>query len=590
MMLRPHTRRLAALGALLAITLAACDSGEPDGGGGTGTVDFAPAGPPLLTSATGNGPSDILLEARGDIVVGTQFYSTDGGRSWRRFSGGGASAAFFIDDAAAYLQMSELVRFDFTTGTAQVIGAPAGGKPGYRPSDGTLFSYVHGETRLYRYRGGAWTSAAGPISSSTGVYEFGVAPGGGLFLLTTQGLVASTDDGATWTTRPIPDITGSTPTMRTYDGGVLLYGADDEAFYRSSDAGQTFEAVALPAGENTRDLRVAEGGVLLLARHRSDDGGRTWSVFIDYDALGVVFSSNDVVTFTQGRYYVWFERLGFFRAEAPLQRLEYVHGFALPDRPQQTAAVQPLGGVPLAGGGAIVEHARYDAAAGAWLRVREAGRPYRLRDGRIALHQGRTVQFSTDEGRTFGPAQTVWTEPAFFGFRVNSIGPLVQTADGALYATTRWIIAAATTGTTYTALAVSRDGGTTWTAAALEGSVSADPFVLVAAGNTLYGYRTRSRDGGATWEPSPAGKPLADLPGGGVLFLPFDASATNLQILETDGQTVRDAGAFTAGGQAVSRIPLDAEGALLHVDAEGYAYANCGLPYLQACRSARPIR
>lgn len=300
----------------------------------------------------------------------------------------------------------------------------------------------------------------------------------------------------------------------------------------------------------------------------------------------------DLLRYTQGRFYLYLAEADFFRAADPITQLAYAGAAGTTTEAQALTAPSPVLGVRLTDGGFLRPEARYDAAADAWVWAPTGGTPFRLRDGRLAVNDGYAVRFSSDEGRTWGAGRTVWAEAPFFTFRLRTPGAVVQTEDGALYATSSWETSTPTPERTLrTALAVSRDGGATWAAASLQiGGPEEDPTVLAAgAGDVLYGYGRRSRDGGATWEASPAAVPLGALATGEVVFTDGNERDV-LRLLGRDGTTVRTLGRMNVPGATSGGLGLLGAGSLLHVDADGYAYAGCGQPLVQVCRSTAPLR
>ncbi len=595
-----------ASGLALLATLAGCDpkTTGPGNTGGTGTginfVKYTEA-IPWRHSAFGEFQ---LLEARADVVIANgSFISKDGGRSWRRLNPqlGELFQVSFLDDQSALIHAHgvgyAIYRFD--TDLVTPISAPGSGIPAFRSTDNTL--YLLGTDRVYRWRGGAWTQK--PIGTTFDTFRFAFAAEEGaaptMYIVTNFDVMVSDDEGATWQRRADRPHLLSAPVrlVAPAGGGMIITAEHERNALLTMDGGRTFTPITYPGDEKGGHLRVGDDGALYLRLHRSRDGGATWERFLDHAAYGVENHTRDVARYTRGRFYVNLRHQGFFRTSDPMGRLEYAGGFEAPVYTIPPPHLGALNGAPLAGGDALIGLARYDASTLTWIWHTEGlhgeAQINRLRDGRLAAQNGRVVRFSSDEGRTWGPPRAIWAAPpaTWEIYHIRQAGPIVQTQDGKLYASGYWQHCPFSGGgcNPMGSLAVSGDGGVTWSQAAIVGNHES-PFsvwALAASGNVLYTYERRSRDGGRTWEPSPARTPLGALSTGEILFTNDASDRHILRLLERDGTTTRVLGPMTVEGQATDGRGIDYAGALFSMGADDRAYVFCGT---HVCRTELPIR
>lgn len=596
--------------------LAACSSGDPGGAGPAGLVNFAPAADPL--PGLGNGFEGTVtgncFQAQGDVLVTTTAVSTDGGRSWRaRPPETGLFVMGFDGPGRALVQSPTgvLLRYTVATGQIESLGRPEGIVV-RRPSDGALFWLGH--ERIFRHAGGeTWTPTSGAIPTGYGFrLGFAAGPDGTLYVQDEFRIHASTDGGATWETRGTPPYVPSQPgIIAAADGSVLLYERTDSrrTLLRSTDGARTFQTVNVAPGPLFQGLHLADDGSLVAGPFRSRTHGVTWERMIDYEALGMDSDPNDCVRLTGGqRLYLSMVDEGAFRTDLSASGLatdlEFINGAVSLRDPQTAGDLSVLPGTPLDNGDVLLTSgARYDATRRRWvwqrLPERFSGDKYtltRLSGGRLALNTGHSVYVSTDHGRTWGPERRVWPAPPIFDGVVQVSGSVIETSDGALYAPSMWRIArySPQPPPPMSALAVSRDGGATWTPAHVAQNTTEIALVTAASGNTLYATGSsrgplRSRDGGRTWEASPV-EAYVGLPTGEIVHV-NSSDPARLLALGTDGSTVRPLGSLRLAGASVrGTLASSHGGARLALDAQGHVWVGCGNPRVVPCRSERPLR
>lgn len=138
-----------------------------------------------------------------------------------------------------------------------------------------------GTVMVSRDRGETWTPGAA-LAARTLSWD---ARAEQLFATTEEGLLVSTDDGATFSPvegAPALLLISSSPTVAT---APFLAGIDVNGVVHTSPDGATWTAVGTaPAGAEA--LSVSRNGALVVAGlagvHRSDDGGTTWVSVVEF--------------------------------------------------------------------------------------------------------------------------------------------------------------------------------------------------------------------------------------------------------------------------------------------------------------------
>lgn len=211
------------------------DAGERVGDGVQDTMGFAIAGPDRFLGSGHPGPHDDLPPLLGLIE------SSDGGRSWEPVSLQGEA--------------------DFHA--LRVVGSRV---VGYDASDARLM--VSDDS------GRTWAETRPPA----GVIDLAMDPGNPVRIIaaTGDGLIATSDEGATWRGR------AGDAELLAWPASDALYGfADDGGVTVSRDGGGSWERMGDLGGDPAAATAGAHGS-LIVALHdgrivSSGDGGRSWS-------------------------------------------------------------------------------------------------------------------------------------------------------------------------------------------------------------------------------------------------------------------------------------------------------------------------
>src|SRR5215213_3109473 len=226
-------------------------------------------------------PDIVWVAAGGDIFKPNAergvFKTTDGGKTWRK--------VLFISNKlgamdielqpgnpnVVYAWMSQLERKPWTI----ISGAREGGF--YKSTDGGE-TFAKAGTGLPSELIGKANLAVTAAQPDRLYALVEAKPGGGLY--------RSDDAGQTWTSLPSPPAMIQRPFYYTTLGADptnadVVYGGA-EGFYKSTDAGKTFQTMRTPHGDN-HDIWVSPANGQLMIQSNdgganvSTDGGRTWS-------------------------------------------------------------------------------------------------------------------------------------------------------------------------------------------------------------------------------------------------------------------------------------------------------------------------
>ncbi|MFK7924307.1 MAG: YCF48-related protein [Bacteroidia bacterium] len=133
--------------------------------------------------------------------------------------------------------------------------------------------------------GQSWQDISLPENSSVNEYVTEVLPlsQDEFWATTNLRVMHSTDGGQNWADIPV-NATDYTSLQRSPNGNLLLTSAENgvDAFWRSSDAGQTWTSSDISNGIGLRDLAIVNDSIIVAAGYdgnvlRSNDGGANWS-------------------------------------------------------------------------------------------------------------------------------------------------------------------------------------------------------------------------------------------------------------------------------------------------------------------------
>lgn len=585
-------------GALALLILAGCDPATPSGDGPGGAVTFEAAFPPIpeglgFTRDNAGAPAR-LMAAYANALLTPGYVSLDNGLTWERLPAPVGNPVLFdggprgVASGATAGGLSGAVRFDLTAGTYAPIPAPDGVQTIYpnalRSRDGALFvttatNGVDGPT--FRLRGDVWTQFALPDVNGQPYIPVSITADNAstIYVLLRrplspwiQHVAVSEDDGASWAVRSLPQ-QQSRGAVKALPSGTLLVLGSQRGMLRSTDKGQSWQQVNPPGGGTSSipDVQALPDGEVWYRGYRARDGAAPWTRVVDLSDLGLSTASTDQIVVNEtGGFLIANQTSGVFVAPASGSPLAYAGGFDLPT--QGATRISPNESViTFPDGSALTSFARYDPGSRRWLWTGVGGTFTRLRDGRIARHEGCAVRFSSDDGRTWGPPAA---KPVPDGqLRCAGTYGVFSLSDGRLVASEDWSPAGG--GDPVGRLFASTDQGQSF-------SLVRFGRAYAAAGTTLYGRFERYPDGGVS-EPEPWDNRIAltSLPGEGVLFV----SGPDINVfkrLENGRET-------TLG--PLSGLSLIYEGGwVAGADDDAHIYVQCGAPLRQFCRSTRPLR
>lgn len=236
---------------------------------------------------------DVLLAARGDIVVMARRLSRDAGATWEPLDarlGMPTRVALTGDTIATYA--SGLVRYDLATGeVTTVAGAPPyTNERSWRvdPASGRFIVIEPVENAIAVETSQGWTVGRlpQPTATETRPYVKDVESNGSTLLaISAWGVHRSRDGGATWqlVTNDVRDA-----------GRDVLVLADGRFAIAGGATTYVFSAAGEPAGTRGRlvdedaGATVCEGGAIVAGNEVTHDLGATWQTLLDDTVLPIV--------------------------------------------------------------------------------------------------------------------------------------------------------------------------------------------------------------------------------------------------------------------------------------------------------------
>ena len=278
----------------------ACTSLVVTGDGGTswGAV-AAPSDPlvaPAAAAASASGVSRVRFSSELDgWVFGPDLWAThDGGATWRQQAVDGRVVDLATDSGITYALVSHCPDGPCPQG-ATLLQTPAGSDQ-WQPVEGVTLAPTGGQLAL---RGrAAWVAPTGSALEG--------------------GLVATSPDGSTWSTAPVPCPSGSrlvglaapdAQDVYYLCGGNAAAGTEAKTVFRSTDGGLTAhrDATDPPLGGIAQSLTATDRGLLAVAARSgatllyvSPDAGRSWTTPVNEPDSGAGLVDLAFTTDTQG--------------------------------------------------------------------------------------------------------------------------------------------------------------------------------------------------------------------------------------------------------------------------------------------------
>lgn len=546
---------------------------------------------PAQASAT-----DLLLAARGDVVVMARRISHDGGATWSPLPP--QLGELSVVALTRVAERSHMTVYGTAAGLARVDLAtlavtPVTGLPPYASErtwrvdpSGNLMVYDSVENAIALERGGAWTTSTLPQLAATDVrpYIKDIESNGQTLLVVSAWGVHRSTDGEDW--------------ERVADGGdardiVVLH---DRRFILVGDGpARAFDAAGAAAGTlaqldiEEHEAAVCEDGALVVHDRVTYDLGASWQTLIGGGDLAMTVQRAHC---GGGRYWaialsdVWGYRFVRFDAlGAP--------GIAAGNWDAGADQAWDAGGPQIVrtGDGSFLA-AGFALAPGAaeWTLREIPSRTWASGDALFGVQRG-SFFTSFDGG-------TTWSETRAIGLEVTEPEAFARTADGTLY------VSEMTGGgnpdgsaTWRAAVWQSVDRGATWSLA-YEGIATraseidevegeAHRFVGITAEGTWIATDAVSTDGGVTWLPTEVDgdRGLAHLTHAGSLVT-GDANEDLWRVYDDGGRgELRATYRIEVEGTAIPASQLRS----VAFDEDGYAYVARGTPHVQIWRSNRPL-
>ncbi len=534
---------------------------------------------------------DLLLAARGDVVVLGKRISRDGGTTWSPLVDGIGElkgVSIIGQQLVVYGTTSKLARWDLATNKL----TPIAGTPAYTTDrtwradpSGNAIAFDAVENSIAVEHAGVWTTATLPQPAATEVrpYVKDVESNGStLVSVSAWGVHRSVDAGVTWTlvtTAPDPRdivVLGDRRFVVINSGAALLFDA-------GGNAAGTLPAFTIAANEAS----VCEDGAIVARNKLTFDLGATWHSLIADGDLDMqvqragcggnrywVLALSDV----WGYRFVRYESLG-----AP--------GIAAGN--WDVAAEQAW----TSGGPAIVRANDGTFLVGG-LALAPSATEWTLRDTPARTWANGDTLFGVQDGAFFTSVDggASWIASPATGLTVKEPEAFARAADGTLYVSE--FTGGNETGIDMWCARVwkSSDQGASWSIAydalatrgaddAIVGEVHR--FVGIAPDGAWIATDAFSRDGGTTWQKADVkgDRGLAHLTMNGTLVT--GGADEKLWRLYDDGGRgeLRATYEIEVAGNAIPAQQLRS----VAFDAQGYAYVARGNPYVQIWRSDRPV-
>lgn len=548
------------------------------------TLEFSRYSPP---QASGH---DILLAARGDVVVLAKRISRDGGATWSPLDsriGELKGVAITGQQMTLFGTTSKLARWDLTTDTlTSIAGAPSytSDRTWRVDPSGNAIAFDAVENALAVERSGTWTTAKLPQPATTEVrpYIKDIESNGSTLLsVSAWGVHRSVDAGVTWTlVTTAPDardivVLGDRRFVVVNSGPALLFDAGGAA------AG-TLPGLVIAAGE----ANVCEDGAIVARNKVTRDLGATWQELI---AGGDLDMQVQRAGCGGGRYWVL--------ALSDVWGYRFVRYDVLGSPGMAAGNWDAIGDQAWTNGGPPIVRAIDGTFLTSGFALSPGGTEWTLRETPARTWASGDTLFGVQKAAfyTSFDGGNTWVASPATGLTVEEPEAFARGADGSLYVSQF-------TGTTTDALDTwravvwrSSDHGATWTIA-YEGIATrtgedvvgeAHRFVGLTPDGAWIATDAVSRDGGTTWQKT-------DVNGDRGL-----AHLTHVGTLVTGGADEKLWRLYDDGGLGELRATyeIEVEGKPIPAsqlrsvafDAEGYAFVARGNPYVQLWRSNRPL-
>lgn len=577
---------------VFAALLAACGSDDPEAALKTPKpLEFERWSPAQPSSY------DVLVAARGSVVLMANRLSLDGGATWNPMDprvGSLGRVAIDGTTVSLYTPQVGLARWDLASDEiAPVADAPpfAADRTWRRdPVSGALIVFDPIENAVAVERTSGWATGALPRPSETELRPYILdleSNGATMLTVSGWGVHRSVDGGATWQLSMVGAADAGRDLLVLRDGRFLLVGG--AATYLFAATGEA--AGVLPSLLVGNDLaEVCDDGSIIAAGKVTRDLGATWQPLATAGALDLEIER---ASCDGGSYWVllhsasWgYRLLRYASTGAP--------GVAVgnwdAEGPQTWNSSGP----------SIVRTADGTFLAGG-LAWRDGDTTWTLREmpARTWASGGVLLGLSGQRFYLSRDAGVSWNALAATGLTATDPSGFSATADGALYVG-QLTGASDSTGDVWQAdVWRSTDLGATWSAV-YTGVATRQPgkdtvgeahlFVGITADGTWVATDAVSTDAGATWERTQAvgDRSMAHLmPDGSLVMQPASTSGEVWRVYADGGMgDLLATHAVQADGQKV----LAAELRSVAFDDAGYAYVARGTPHVQIWRSKTPLQ
>jgi hypothetical protein len=533
---------------------------------------------------------DVLLAARGDVIVMQRRISRDGGQTWSPLDGRIGElrgVAITGQTMTLYGTQMKLARWDLGSDAL----TPVGNAPSFAHErtwrvdpGGNLIAFDAVENAIALERAGSWTTSKLPQPTATEVrpYIKDVESNGSVVLAVSAWGVHRSTDGTTWT--HVSPAGNARDLLVLGDRRFALVGDGPARLFDASGAALGTHA-GLDLKEN--EATVCEDGSIVARNRVTRDLGATWETLVPGGELDLVVQRTGCGA---GRYWAL--------ALSEVWGYRFVRYEALGAPGVAAGNWDSLGDQAWSSSAPPIVHASDGTFLTAGLALAPGASEWTLRVTPARTWASGDVLFGVQQKKFFTSLDggTTWIAAPAHGLDAEEPEAFARTPDGALYVSQFTGANMLGVDTWRSVVWKSLDDGASWSiayegiATRTEDDVTtgqAHRFVGIAPDGAWIATDAVSRDGGATWHKTTVlgDRGLAHLTRAGTLVT--GGADEDLWRIYDDGGLgeLRATYQIEVDGRPIPASQLRS----VAFDDEGYAYVARGTPYIQIWRSNRPI-